>query len=253
MEYTFVIEPLHYTAFDSEDEMMEQCKEWGLLSEKATRSKTFYYKGNGMNISCTILGFVDDMTAVIGLDNGQKHCIHPSYLKEMQAAGYTVKSSAAQASDSPGGDPAAETAESLPEEQESVAPEAAQELKTPAVEDKVQEPVKPKAAKTRTPKIELPEGKVKMSATVKEFTTIPNHFSDNDDEIVVYEAAAITEEEPAITVGEVWSSYSATLKKLELEVGDQLTFEAKIIKKKLTKHPVAYKINNPAKIQKVQD
>ncbi|UQZ35194.1 hypothetical protein C2I18_17700 [Paenibacillus sp. PK3_47] len=253
MEYPFAIEPQYYTAFDSEDEMIERCKEWGLLSEKATRSKTFYYKGNGMNIPCSILGYADDMTAVIGLDNGQKHCIHPSYLKEMQASGYAVKNTAAQGTEVPEDDTVKEAAEDPQEAQESAAPEAAQDIESPVQEVSVKEPAKPKATKAKTPKFELPEGKVKMTATVKEFTTVPNHFSDNDDEIVVYEAAAITDADPEITVGEVWSSYSATLKKQELEVGDRLTFEAKIIKKKLTKHPVAYKINNPAKIQKVQD
>lgn len=29
---------------------------------------------------------------VIQLDNGQKHCIHPSYLKEMQASSYSARS-----------------------------------------------------------------------------------------------------------------------------------------------------------------
>ncbi|UUZ90153.1 hypothetical protein LJK87_29750 [Paenibacillus sp. P25] len=89
---------------------------------------------------------------------------------------------------------------------------------------------------------------MKMKATVKEFATVPNHFSDNDDEVVIYEAVAITE--PETELGTAWSSYSATLKKLELNIGDTLTFEAKVIAKKLTKHPVPYKINNPAKIQK---
>jgi hypothetical protein len=111
---------------------------------------------------------------------------------------------------------------------------------------------KPKAktaGKAKSVKIELPEGKVKMSAVVKEFTTVPNHFSDNDDEIIIYEAVTITEPE-VIDIGEAWSSHSATMKKQELEVGDVLTFEAKIIKKKLTRNPVPYKINNPSKLQK---
>ena len=68
---------------DNEDELIEKCQEWGLLSGKATKLKTFYYKGNGLNMPCTIIGYVDHMAAVIKLDNGQKHCIHPSYLKEM--------------------------------------------------------------------------------------------------------------------------------------------------------------------------
>ncbi|MBT2290372.1 hypothetical protein J7E73_14720 [Paenibacillus albidus] len=247
MTYAFSIKPQTYMAFDSEEVLIDQCKEWGLLSEKATKSKTFYYKGNGLNVPCSIIGLVDDMTAVIQLDNGQQHCIHPSYLKEMQAASYGSRSSAAA-------EPQAErTMETPAQDDEGAVAEVSQERQAPISEASATEQPKAKATRTRTPKIELPEGKVKLSATVKEFTTVPNHFSDNDDEIVVYEAVSITETEPEVALGEAWSSYSATLKKQELEVGDQLTFEAKIVKKKLTKHPVPYKINNPAKIKKTAD
>jgi hypothetical protein len=123
------------------------------------------------------------------------------------------------------------------------------EIDEPAREEPmVQETPKVKAKKEKAQKIKLPEEKVKMTATVQEFTTVPNNFSDNDDEVVIYEAVSITE--PAIELGTAWSSHSNTLKKLELEVGDTITFEAKIVAKKLTKHPVPYKINNPGKIQK---
>lgn len=50
-----------------------------------------------------------------------------------------------------------------------------------------------------------------MVATVKEFTTIPNHFSDNDDEVVIYENTAVVE--PEIEIGDAWSSHSATMKR----------------------------------------
>ncbi|MEF3306444.1 hypothetical protein PV407_25145, partial [Paenibacillus sp. GYB003] len=108
----------------------------------------------------------------------------------------------------------------------------------------------PKGKAKKAPKLELPEDKVKMTATVKEFTTVPNNFSDSDDEVIVYESVAVLEPQQ-LDIGAAWSSNSATLKKLELEVGDRLTFEAKIVAKKLTKHPVPYKINNPSKLQKL--
>lgn len=92
---------------------------------------------------------------------------------------------------------------------------------------------------------------MKMKATVTEFTTVPNNFSDTDDEVIIYEAVSILD--PAIEVGTAWSSHSATLKKLELAVGDTVIFECKIVAKKLSKHPVPYKINNPGKMQKVTD
>ena len=77
---------------------------------------------------------------------------------------------------------------------------------------------------------------------------MPNHFSDTEDEVIVYEAVSIAE--PATQLGDAWSSNSATLKKLGLEVGDVVSFEGMVVAKKLTRHPVAYKINNPAKIVK---
>jgi len=250
MAYSFVIEPPPlFIEFDNEAEQLEKCKEWGLLSEKATKNKTFYYKGNGMNEPCRIIGYVDRMTAVIEFDNKRQHCIHPSYLKEMQASTYGQRYGARTDAEEDSG---------APEEAEVAAPVPADE-ETPAAaivpgvepEPKAAEPAKAKAAKGKSKKIELPEEKVKMTATVKEFTTVPNHFSDTDDEVVIYEAVTILEPEP-IELGDAWSSYSATLKKLELDVGDAIAFEAKVIAKKLTKHPVPYKINNPSKIQKAE-
>lgn len=288
MGYAFMIEPQYYTALENEDELIEKCQEWGLLSEKATKVKTFYYKGNGLNMPCTIVGFVDHMAAVIQLDNDQKHCIHPSYLKEMQASSYNVRSSIAAGTDK-SSEPVVvsntenlTTSEAVPnsepvtnlDEITSGLHSSDSELDVDTDDDDsssalkgdpdglVEEYVgpanatssaaKPKAktaGKAKSLKIELPEGKVKMSAVVKEFTTVPNHFSDNDDEVIIYEAVTITEPE-VVDVGEAWSSHSATIKKQALEVGDVLTFEAKIIKKKLAKNPVPYKINNPSKIQK---
>ncbi|MVP01841.1 hypothetical protein [Paenibacillus lutrae] len=248
MKYSFIIGPDTYSTFDSEEEQIDKCKEWGLLSEKAAKMKPFYYKGNGLNVTCKIVGYVDRMTAVIGLPDQQLHCIHPSYLKEMQASTYTQRA-AAVSEDAP------ESADAPPEallEEALSSPEAA----VPAVEIRVEEPKaavqkKEKAKKEKAPKLQLPDEKVKMTATVKEFTTVPNHFSDNDDEVVIYESVALVE--PETEIGEAWSSHSATLKKLELEIGDMITFEAKIVAKKLTRHPVPYKINNPAKIQKKED
>lgn len=87
-----------------------------------------------------------------------------------------------------------------------------------------------------------------ITARVKEFTTVPNHFSDNDDEVIIYEAVSVEGHDLAIE--EVWSSHSATLKKLELNTGDKVSFEAKIVAKKLSQHPVKYKVNNPSKMKK---
>ncbi|RKN84310.1 hypothetical protein [Paenibacillus ginsengarvi] len=251
MEYAFIIEPLAFTAFESEDEQIRQCKEWGLLSDKAAKAKTYAYKGYGTNIACQIVGYVDKITAVIELEGGQRHCIHPAYLKEMQASSFARRLTSSAEETEP---TAAEEPAPPPTEEE--APDAAialpAEEETPAAEQQedTEETAKPpgKAKKGKAAKLELPEDKVKMVATVQEFTTVPNNFSDNDDEVIIYEAVSI--QEPELEIGTAWSSNSATLKKLELNVGDVITFEAKIIAKKLTKHPVPYKINNPSKLQK---
>ncbi|WP_029192476.1 hypothetical protein [Paenibacillus harenae] len=261
MVHQFVIAPLTYNVFEDEAAQIAKCKEWGLLSEKASKTKNFYYKGNGLNVSCSIIGYVDDMAAVIQFDNSRLHCIHPSYLKEMQASSYGAKQSAA--ADRSAGqeiveEPAAEEMTAADVSTEAAKPaEAATEVtaseetaigESAAEEAVTAEPPKGKAKKEKTQKLQLPEEKVKMTAVVKEFTTVPNNFSDTEDEVIIYEAAAILE--PALEVGPVWSSHSSTLKKLELEVGDTLAFECKIVAKKLTKHPVPYKINNPSKLQK---
>ncbi|RXZ82323.1 hypothetical protein EBB07_11695 [Paenibacillaceae bacterium] len=253
MMYSFIIDPSSYTPLDNEDALIDKCKEWGLLSEKASKTKAFFYKGRGLNLACSIIGYVDNMTAVISFENDQKHCIHPSYLKEMQASAFNQKPSAMDEWLESNPDQEEASGQEHHEHSEALPPASGEEI---VVED-VQEPKpaapkaapKPKAAKEKTKKLQLPEAKVKMSAAVKEFATVPNHFADNDDEVIIYEAVTIMDE-PEMALGLAWSSHSATLKKHELEVGDLITFEAKVVQKKLTKHPVPYKINNPAKIQK---
>lgn len=244
MVHAFIIEPIAYNPFEDENAQLEQCKEWGLLSDKATRTKSFLYKGNGTNLTCGIVGYVDKLTAVIELDNGQRHCIHPSYLKEMQAASFGRRITAAAEAESEDAEPDVVREEAAAPEEANAEPTTVGET----VPDAIEEAPKGKASKKKSDKLQLPEEKVKMTATVQEFTTVPNNFSDNDDEVIIYEAVSITD--PETEVGVAWSSHSATLKKLELAVGDTITFEGKIVAKKLTKHPVPYKINNPAKIQK---
>jgi hypothetical protein len=250
MELAFTIQPLDYTAFENDTEQLDKYKEWGLVSEKAVRTKSLNYKRDGKSLSCDIIGFADKATAVIRFESGQLHCIHPSYLKEMQASSFGVKNVAASTVDEPTTAdqteqaPIAEDATQSPEPAPLEEPKAATKSAAPA--PAVDEA--PKKSKGKKEKLELPEDKISMTATVQEFTTVPNNFSDNDDEVVIYEAVSIAD--PALELGVAWSSHSTTLKKLELAVGDTITFEAKVIAKKLTKHPVPYKINNPSKIQK---
>lgn len=261
MTYSFVVKPLAVQDFDSEDELIERCKEWNLLSSTATRVKTYQYKRQGLTLPCEIVGYVDPLTVVIQFENKQQHCIHPAYLKEMQTAGFGQRASAAadaKAEDSQEAPAEAVSAENLPEElTEQEAPDAeAASVEIPSApgsEDSAETEAavipQKKAASKKKPAVQLPEDKLSVTAVIKEFTTVPNHFSDNDDEVIIYEGIAVEGHDLAIE--EVWSSYSATLKKLELNVGDTVSFEAKIVAKKLTQHPVKYKINNPSRMKKI--
>ena len=252
MPYAFAIEPESFQAFETEEELLNRCKEWGLLSAKAVKAKEMFYKGNQLQVNCRIVGFVDETTAVIEFDDGTKHCIHPAYLKEMQASSFNQRSAApneqGQAdrtdSESAKRKPAAPATGS--QDAKQTEPSSKSEASKPGNTDKPAKPAKP--AKSASKKLALPEAKVKMTAVVKEFTTVPNHFTEADDEVVIYEDVKIVE--PELELGAAWSSHSATLKKLELAVGDALSFEAKVVARKLTRHPVPYKINNPSKIVK---
>ncbi len=221
MTHAFIIRPQHFQQFENESDQMDKCKQWGLLSGKASKMKEFYYKGYGANLACNIVGWADQLTAVIEFENKEQHCIHPSYLKEMQASSFSQRATNLTESNKSeiSKEPDAKTAEV------NVAPK-----------------------KATSHKIELPEEKVQMTATIQEFTTVPNHFSDDDDEVIIYTAVSVLE--PELSLDTAWSSHSKTMKKLELEIGDILSFEAKVVKKKLTKHPVPYKINNPSKIKR---
>ncbi|MNO23388.1 hypothetical protein D3C76_131900 [compost metagenome] len=271
MTYSFVISPVAVQDFESEDELIERCKEWNLLSSTATRVKTYLYKRQGLTLPCEIVGYVDPQTVVIQFGNKQQHCIHPAYLKEMQTAAFGSRAGAvsdaaktedaqtspeeAMAEDRDAG--AVNSGAGLEESGEAQAAESASAVAAAAGAGAAEavaageptEASKKPAKSKKKPAIVLPDEKLQMTATVKEFTTVPNHFSDNDDEVIIYEG--VTVEGHDLALEEVWSSHSATLKKLELVVGDTVSFEAKVVAKKLTRHPVKYKINNPSKIKKV--
>ncbi|KWX75237.1 hypothetical protein AMQ84_18405 [Paenibacillus riograndensis] len=315
MTYSFVISPVSVQDFESEDELIERCKEWNLLSSTATRVKTYLYKRQGLTLPCEIVGYVDPQTVVIQFENKQQHCIHPAYLKEMQTAAFGSRAGAASdavktedsgtspeeviaedwdadaADAAPGaegddnvqaaaetsagtGGTAAEADAAVPGADATLARAGAEAdaatvtgagagaavagasaaevdatVAGAATADETPEAPKKPAKSKKKPALVLPDEKLQMTATVKEFTTVPNHFSDNDDEVIIYDVVTVEGQDFAIE--EVWSSHSATLKKLELAVGDTLSFEAKIVAKKLTQHPVKYKINNPSKIKKV--
>lgn len=252
-----------YEKFEDETHYLEKVKEWGLSTKKE-----FWYKDRFQHCLVTIKGYevfgetAEYNTLVIEFSDGSLTCIHPAYLKEMQSSGFGK-----EIIEQTGDVPEATKSEGTKNAKTTV-PAAAPTKKTarPTV-DKAEKTAKAsadkpaKAKKEKAPKLVLPEEKVQFTAKVKQFALSWNHFNEDNDEVVVFEDVRIEQEEP-IEVGLAWGSHSKTLKKLELEPGQELEFNGKIVKKSLPKGKdvededmlldvaVAYKINNPSKIVK---
>lgn len=234
-----------YETFIDENHYVEKVKEWGLSTKKQ-----FWFKEGTHQHSVTIKGYeiygktAEYNTLVIEFEDGHLTCIHPAYLKEMQASNFG-KGNFTEVGETS----ALPTASTKPVEKTSVK----------AIEAETTEKVK-NTKKEKPPKLELPAEKVHFTATVKQFALSWNNFNEENDEVVVLENVMIQEETP-VEVGLGWCSHSKTLKKFELAIGDSLEFDGKIVKKKLPKgkdveeefiieEPVPYKINNPSKIKK---
>jgi hypothetical protein len=244
-----------FIGFRDDDHYKEKLKEWGLSSAKEAK-REFLFKERNYQRVVTIKGFEtygksDEFnTLVIEFQDGNLCCIHPAFLKEMQASSFG-KESMLQVEEKD-----YSTAEQGTESQ------GQEEKPEPKLEENP-EPKKPKAAKPKkekAPKIELPADKVHFTASVKQFALTYNPFNEENDEVVVLENVVIVEE-PPIELGLAWCSHSKTLKKFELQPGDKLEFDGKVAKKKLAKGKdveeefivdaaVQYKVNNPSKIVK---
>jgi hypothetical protein len=243
--------PEHYTAFENEEEAISFCKDWGLLPQKATKQKLYRYKGQNMDVPCEIVGYADLVFAVIQIGE-QLHNIHPSYLREMQSGQYG-KSKPEDIEVLDGQVVESELVDTnLAETDWTYDEGSAAAKKAESVDVKKAEKKEKKTAEkpVKEAAITLPEGKVSVEATVIEFASVPNPFSETDDEVIIFEQVSFLANDETIPLESAWSSHSNAFKKLELQIGDKLAFEAKLVPKKLSKHPVKYKINNAAKISK---
>lgn len=238
-----------YETFVDETHYAEKVKEWGLSATKEVK-KEFWYKEKSHQRLVTIKGYAvygtttEFNTIIIEFQDGNLSCIHPAYLKEMQASSFgkaivtderiAVSSSKEKKTSDPSNDV----------------------LKTK--EPKI--PIQKKEKKEKPPTLELPEEKVHFTATVKQFALSWNHFNEEHDEVLILENLVLQQDNP-IEVGIAWCTHSKTLKKFELVPNEALEFDGKIVKKKLPKGkdveeqfivdvPVLYKINNPSKIKK---
>lgn len=238
-----------YETFVDEAHYEEKVREWGLSVKKE-----YWYKERTHQRIVTIIGYEvygktgEHNTIVLEFQDGHLTCIHPAYLKEMQSPSFAKAA-------------ISDTTVAPAKKKETTSKAAIEKTTTteskPAV--KKEQPEK-KAKKEKAPKIELPTDKVHFTASVKQFALTWNHFNEENDEVVVLENVIIQQEDP-VEIGLAWCSHSKTLKKLELEPGNVLEFDAKIVKKKLAKgkdveeefitsDPVHYKINNPSKLKK---
>jgi hypothetical protein len=216
-----------FVGFDQEEAYIAKGIEWKLFTERSVK-KELLYKSHGHEVKVKIVGYEEYgnnmQTIVVEFEDGSLSCIHPAYLKEMQSSSFGKDSLTGEKSD--------EVSSSKPKSEEK--------------QKKTQSKVKKESAK---PKLELPEDKVQFTAKVKEFTSKMNHFKGEEEEVILLERVKVAGENE-LEIGDAWCGYSKTLKKVELEEGDELAFDGKIVDKKFNKD-IRYKINNPSKLEKI--
>lgn len=241
-----------YETFDNETHYKEKLKEWGLSAARDAK-KEFWYKEGTEQHPVTIIGYEsygitgEHNTIIIEFQEGNKCCIHPAYLKEMQQSSFG-KENIFTDTENKDRDPA-------PAEGKQAPAVAAVTDEQKPKKTKVTKPKKEKAVK-----VDLPAEKVHFTGQVKQLALTYNPFTEENDEVVIFENVNVLQE-PPIFLDHAWCSHSKTLKKFELAAGDLLEFDGKIAAKKLPKGkdvpadqlvdvPVQYKINNPSKIVK---
>jgi hypothetical protein len=238
----------HFEVFGDKEHYKQKVKEWGLSSAK----EEFWYKEKDFQELVMIKGYeiygnTDEFnTVVIEFKDGNLSCIHPAYLKEMQQSSFGKESM---------------WEEGVARENETPIGESSVQIKTTESKNiDTKKSVLKKAKKEKAVKLELPTEKVHFSAAIKQFAMTYNSFTEENDEVVIFENVQI-HQEPPINIEFAWCSHSKTLKKWELAIGEFLEFDGKITTKKLTKGKeapeefsftvtVPYKINNPSKLVK---
>ncbi|WP_110927897.1 hypothetical protein [Bacillus massiliglaciei] len=224
----------NFIRFMDEEHYIEKGIEWKLFTGRSVK-KELLYKNGHIHKKVKAAGYEQygdgQDTIVIEFEDGSLSCIHPAYLKEMQSKNFGKELLSGEGK---------EKAESVSD----VSPDTPEPSKV-IPEKKGKE--KPKKNK-KQPKLDLPAEKVHFKASVKEFSAKMNHFTGEEDEVILLEKVEIVTE-PLLNIGDAWCSLSKTLKKLELEEGNELEFDGKIVEKKYNKE-IIYKINNPSKIVK---
>ncbi|WMX53568.1 hypothetical protein [Peribacillus sp. R9-11] len=237
------IEPKgEFISFSDEADYIAKGLEWKLFTARSVKRELLYkcgsYQGKVKLAGYEQYGNGLD-TIVVEFENGKLSCIHPSYLKEMQSSNFGKELLSG---------PVAEASAPLTEgEQVTVV----QVTESPEQLSEAPKKAKSKSKKAPAkPKLDLPADKVHFTATVKEFTAKMNHFTGEEDEVILLENVKVTTD-PELSIGDAWCGYSKTLKKAELEEGDEIEFDGKVVDKKYDKE-IRYKVNNPSKLKKTE-
>ncbi|WP_349728326.1 hypothetical protein [Peribacillus frigoritolerans] len=231
-----------YIPFLDDTDYIAKGLEWKLFTARSVK-RELLYKSGSFQAKVKLAGYeqygngLD--TVVVEFENGKLSCIHPSYLKEMQSNSFGKELLSGPVSET--------SADSSETEQVMEAPITENSDPLSAEQKKAKTKTNTKKA-TAKPKLDLPGEKVHFTATVKEFTAKMNHFTGEEDEVILLENVKVTTE-PALTIGDAWCGYSKTLKKAELEEGDAIEFDGKVVDKKYNKE-IRYKVNNPSKLVK---
>ena len=195
-----------FIRFTDEAHYIEKVKAWGL----STAKKEYWHKSKTHQRPVSIIGYEsygvtgEYDTCVIQFQDGNRTCIHPAYLKEMQSANFGKESLIHDETVSN----KAQATETVPSIEE------VSSVQTAKPEPKRTQPAKEK--KEKAIKLVLPEEKVHFTGTVKQFALSWNHFNEENDEVIVIENVRVEQEEP-LEIELAWCSHSKTLKKFELQ------------------------------------
>lgn len=228
-----------YQLFKDTTEMIEKTREWGINSQTGVK-ETFWYKNKNEKIEVRVVGLqkrgINEQVeiAVIEFPSGDETCILPAYLKEMQSNRFGK--------------------EEITEQDEDV--KVKKETKKPKKEKKEKKVVDKKEKENKQIKLDLepkpkdlpnqvPTEKVKLEFVVERFDTLYNPFNDKEDPIMILKEVMI--EGNSNGIDKLWCSVSKTIEKHNIEEGQKISCEGKIVLKNYKKE-VQYKLNNPSKI-----
>lgn len=83
------IKPEDFNKLEDPEEILDFLKKVGAeKEEKKNPRENYLYKGlyTDESVNCEIIGYNGNYEVIIRMESGELHCIHPSYLVEMQSS-----------------------------------------------------------------------------------------------------------------------------------------------------------------------